>query len=99
MTLEDKWAQNREVLMMRQVFRHMETGHDRLLQAVGISVFDTRLKRWRQEARSMFERSWSNRTGAPMDQSQAGVLYVHCLARVMVSHGIQVPDRFLPEIQ
>ena len=45
----DRWEQNPEILMMRQVFRQMEAGQDGLLAKLKISLLDSRLPRWRQE--------------------------------------------------
>lgn len=42
----DKWGQNPEILMMRQVFRQLEVAHDELVAKLEISVLDPRLPRW-----------------------------------------------------
>jgi len=97
-TFMDKWGQNPEILMMRQIFRQMEAGQDDLLEKLKISVFDPRLPRWRQQARVLFEQygyQYMQTTGK-RDEAQAGILYIHCLARVMRDAGIRVLYSFLP---
>ena len=74
------------------IFQRMESGHNRLTHEIGISGFDTRLPRWRDAARSLFDQLWSKAAATgPMDEIQAGHFYVHCLARVMTDDGIAVP--------
>ena len=94
----DKWGQNPEILMMRQIFRQMEAGQDDLLEKLKISVLDPRLPRWRQQARVLFEQHWYQymQTTGKRDETQAGILYSHCLVRVMVDDGFQLPDGILP---
>jgi len=93
----DRWEQNPEILMMRQVFRQMEAGQDGLLAKLKISLLDSRLPRWRQRARPLFEQLWyrHRQTTGERDEVQAGVVYSHCLARVMVDDGLQLPDDML----
>ena len=90
----DRWEQNPEILMMRQVFRQLEAAHDELMAKLKISVFDPRLPRWRQQARVLFEQYWYQymQTTGKRDEAQAGVLYSHCLVRVMAADGLQLPD-------
>lgn len=94
----DEWGQNPEVVMMRQVFRQLEAAQDELLAKLKIPVLDPRLRRWRQQARVLFEQCWYQYMQATgkSDEVQAGVFYTHCLARVMRAAGISVPDSFLP---
>ena len=94
----DRWGQNPEIVLMRQVFRQLEAAHDELLAKLKISVLDPRLPRWRQQARVLFEQRWYQYMQATgkSDEVQAGVFYAYCLARVMRAAGISVPDSFLP---
>jgi hypothetical protein len=97
MTYVDEWGRSPEVRRMRMIFQRMESGHNRLTHEIGIPEFDTRLPRWRDAARSLFDQLWSKAAATgPMDEIQAGHFYVHCLARVMTDDGIAVPDGVLP---
>ena len=100
-TFMDKWGQNPEIMMMRQIFRQMEAGQNDLLEKLEISVLDPRLPRWRQQARVLFEQYWYQymQTTGKRDEAQAGALYSHCLARVMRDAGILVLDSFLPAVE
>jgi len=93
MTIMDKWGQNPEILMMRQIFRQMEAGQDNLIKKLGISVLDSRLPRWRQQAMVLFEQYWHQCMGSTgkRDETQADILYSRCLARVMRDDGVQLP--------
>ena len=93
----DKWGQNPEILMMRKIFKQLEAAQDELLAKLEVSVFDPRLPRWRQRARVLFEQYWYQylQTTGERDEMQAGVVYSHCLARVMVADGLQLPDDML----
>ncbi len=94
----DRWEQNPEILMMRQVFRQLEAAHDELMAKLKISVFDQRLPVWRQRARVLFEKLWYQHVKPTGNggETQAGVVYTHCLARVMRDAGIRVQGSFLP---
>ena len=97
----DTWGQHPEIVMMRQVFRQMEAGQDGLLAKLKISLLDSRLPRWRQRARVLFEQYWHRytRSGDQVDEAQAGVLYAHCLVRVMVEDEVQVPAGVFSEAE
>ena len=95
----DDWGRNPEVRKMRRIFQEMESGQERLLESVGISPFDTRLRTWRDKARVLFERLWpvAAATHGNMNEGRMGLLYVHCLGRVMSDDGISVSETLLPE--
>ena len=95
----DDWGQNPEVKRMRRVFQEMESGQERFLSSMGISLFDARLRLWRDKARLLFERLWPRAAsqGIMDEESRIGLLYVHCLSRIMNDDGISVPEELLPE--
>lgn len=95
----DSWGKDPSVRMMRGVFRRMEEAQGELLQRVCIEPLDARLRNWRENALQCFERAWihaANR-GIYLGEEKAAVIYVHCLARAMVSEGISVPLEVLPK--
>ncbi|MFH1292625.1 MAG: hypothetical protein ABIJ44_00675, partial [Pseudomonadota bacterium] len=47
------------VRKMRSVFSHMEAEQSKLLKKLGMSPFDIRLRSAREEAKDVFERTWS----------------------------------------
>jgi hypothetical protein len=100
-TYMDKWGQNPEILMMRQIFRQMEAGQDDLLEKLEISVLDPRLPRWRQQARVLFEQYWHQymQTTGKRDEAQAGVVYSHCLVRMMADDGLRLPDDIVSAVE
>ena len=87
----DEWGRDPGVQMMRKVFRQMELAQVDLLNAAGISIWDPRLRRWREVALVAFERASANaaRRGIDLREEQAGALYAHCLARTMMREGIK----------
>jgi len=90
----DEWGRDPGVQMMRKVFREMELAQADLLKATGISIWDPRLRRWREISLAAFERASANaaRRGIDLREDQAGVLYAHCLARTMMREGVEPGD-------
>jgi hypothetical protein len=90
----DEWGSDPGVQMMRKVFKQMELVQADLLEAAGISIWDPRLRCWREVALAAFERASANaaRRGIDLREEQAGALYVHCLARTMMREGIKASD-------
>jgi len=90
----DEWGRDPGVQMMRKVFREMELAQADLLKATGISIWDPRLRRWREVALVAFERASASAARRRIDlrEEQAGALYVHCLARTMMRDGIKASD-------
>jgi hypothetical protein len=91
MTESDTWGKDATVQAMRRVFRKMELAQAELLQGAGISMWDPRLRRWREISRAAFDRAWANAAGKGMGlgENQAGALYAQCLARTMMREGIE----------
>ena len=82
---------------MRRVFSAMEKAQQELLVCLNISISDPRLRRSREEALELFERTWSKagRRGM-MSEKDAAPLYMHCLARTLRLAGVEVPEDLLP---
>jgi len=97
MTLKDEWGHDASVQSMRRVFSSMEEAQRELLLCLNISLLDRRLRRSREQALELFERTWPRapRRGM-MDEREAAPLYLHCLARTLRSVGVEVPDELLP---
>ena len=95
----DEWGRDPSVQMMRKVFNRMETAQDALLNRLSVSTFDPRLRPWREKALALFEPSWgrASRLGVGMDQETAAGIYMHCLAQVIRSEGLEIPTDALPE--
>jgi hypothetical protein len=94
----DEWGKDASVRAMRQVFAAMEAAQKDLIANLGLSPLDKRLRRWRERALAAFDASWvrSARTGLELSEAEAGVLYVHCLGRIMAREGMEVSPDILP---
>jgi hypothetical protein len=75
----------------------MEEAQRELLLCLNISVLDRRLRRSREQALELFERTWPKaaRRGM-MGEEVATPLYLHCLAESLRLAGIEVPEELLP---
>ena len=91
------WGSDPSVRRMRSVFSHMEAEQKKLIKNMGMSPFDKRLRSAREEAKDVFERSWSlaNSRGLNMDEEKIAGLYMRCLAWGLKNSGIQVPTEGL----
>jgi hypothetical protein len=98
MPLEDKWGHDPSVQSMRRVFSSMEEAHQELFGHLKVSLFDKRLRKVREKALELFERAWplAVRQGIITNEKDAVPLYIHCLAKVFSSVGIEVPNELLP---
>ena len=98
MNERDDWGSDPSVRKMRSVFSHMEAEQSKLLKKLGMSPFDIRLRSVREEARDVFERTWSlaNSRGLNVDEVEIAGLYTRCLAWGLRKTGIQVPTEGLP---
>ena len=94
----DEWGRDPSVRSMREVFSRMEEGQRKLLEQLGISPLDGRLRPVRDKARILFEKAWSCSATQGIntgDDTVAGI-YMFCLAWALGQSGIEVPDKFLP---
>jgi hypothetical protein len=99
MAEKDEWGRDPSVQFMRKVFKGMETAQHELLERLDIKPHDLRIRRWRDQALSLFERAWgaAGRMGFTLDEHTASAVYVHCLAKVMEAERINIPAGILPE--
>ena len=93
---QDEWGHDASVQSMRRVFSSMEEAQQELLSCLNISSLDRRLRRSREQALELFERTWSKaaRRGM-MGEKDAAPLYLHCLARTLRSAGVEVSEELL----
>jgi len=96
-SFDDEWGHDPSVQSMRRVFSAMEKAQQGLLLYLNIPLSDPRLRRSREQALELFERTWSmaGRRGM-MSEKDAAPLYVHCLARTLRLAGVEVPEELLP---
>ena len=94
---QDEWGRDPSVQSMRRVFSSMEEAQRELLLRLNISVLDRRLRRSREQALELFERTWPKaaRRGI-MGEEGATSLYLHCLAESLRLAGVDVPEELLP---
>ncbi len=97
MPYQDEWSHDPSVQSMRRVFTFMEDAQQELLLCLNISFFDRRLRRSREQALGLFERTWPKaaRRGM-MGEEVAAPLYLHCLAQSLRLVGVEVPEELLP---
>jgi hypothetical protein len=94
----DEWATDPSVRMMRKVFEKMESAQFAILADLNVSLFDERVRSWRERALIIFERLWSYavRKGILIDENKAANIYLFSLTRVMSSDGMEIPKNLLP---
>jgi hypothetical protein len=99
MVVEDEWALDPSVRMMREVFGRIEGAQNEFLQRLGISPFDTRLRLWRETALKFFEKSWGHaaKYGIGLEKEKAVTIYIHCLARAINMECTKVALEALPK--
>ncbi len=98
MPIRDDWDQDPAVQNMRRVFAHMETAQGKLLGRLNISPYDDRLRRWREEARPLFERTCTlaAKRSVVMSEENTASIYLHCMGRALSLDGVEVPSDVLP---
>lgn len=94
----DDWGRDPSVRAMRRMFAAMEAAQKEFINHLGLSLFDDRLRRWRERALAVFEssRARSARAGMELSETETGALYVHCLAKIMTREGMDVSAEILP---
>ncbi len=99
MTEKDEWEKDPSVRVMRKVFKGMEEAQHELLKRLDITPYDLRIRRWRDEALTLFERACgaAGRMGIAIDEHAASLIYVHCLAKIMSAQRINIPLGILPD--
>lgn len=97
--MEDQFGRDPQVQYLRRVFGRMEKKQGELLQRLGVSPSDYRLRGVREGTLKSFEKAWmaaSRRGDTAMEEEEIAVLYMHCLARVLAGNRIPVPVDVLP---
>jgi len=99
MTQTDAFGHDPQVQYMRRVFACMEREQNGLLEKIGMSRLDERLRRFREIALRSFERTWGMavQRGVVENESDAAVLYLYCLSYALSTGGITVPADTLPD--
>jgi hypothetical protein len=94
----DEWGKDPAVQVMRSIFKEMEVFLKDILERLAISPYDPRIRGWLEKALKKFERSWgvANQMGIRMNEERAPVVYAHCLAKIMESQGVEIPEDMLP---
>ena len=97
-TYRDEWGHDPSVRFMRSLFARMERIQTDILKHAGVSLFDVRVRSWREKALKLFEqaRDLASSKGWTMREDNAGVLYGYCLAKVLRSEKIFVPEEAVP---
>jgi hypothetical protein len=96
-SIQDEWGRDPSVQSMRRVFSFIEAAQQALLLCLNISFFDWRLRRSREQALELFERTWAKAVRKGMiGEKEAAPLYLHCLARTLRLAGVEVPEELLP---
>ncbi len=94
MLIRDDWGEDPSVQSMRRVFAHMETAQEKLLGRLNISPYDNRLRRWREEARILFDRACAlaGKRGVVLGEEYVASIYLHCLGQALSLDGIEIPS-------
>jgi hypothetical protein len=95
----DEWGGDPSVRAMRRVFAAMEAAQKEFIANLGLSPFDSRLRRWRERTLAAFDSSWARAAGAGVELSEedAGALYVRCLGKILTREGMDVPSEVFPK--
>ncbi len=96
---QDTFGNDPQIRYMRRVFDRIEKTQSVVLERVGIGRFDERLRRFREMALRLFEKTWAMamQRGIAEDEEDAAILYLYCLSHVLSARGIVVPADALPE--
>ena len=95
----DEWGCDPSVHRMREILSRVEEAQRKLLEQVGISLFDNRLRQMREKTKGLFERTWTHAATQDlnMGENEIAGLYTYCLAWALGHAGIEVSEKFLPD--
>ncbi len=99
MTDIDTFGRDPQVRYMRSIFASLEAAQGRFLGSAGISPGDGRLRRAREDALRLFDRSWMavlQRANADAGDIAADI-YLICLGRALELSGFKVPENSYPK--
>jgi hypothetical protein len=99
MTESDAFSNNPQVQYMRRVFAHIEKAQNILLERIGVTCFDERLRGFREMALKLFEKTWGTamQRGVVENEEDAATLYLYCFSYALSTRGIAMPSDALPE--
>lgn len=99
MSSEDEWGKDPAVRAMRKVFREIEASQREFFKCMKIHKYDARIRVWREKALALFEKAFyrTDSTGLIINEKNASIIYLNCLAHVMMAQGIKIPETCLPE--
>ncbi|OPY73752.1 MAG: hypothetical protein A4E64_02475 [Syntrophorhabdus sp. PtaU1.Bin058] len=99
MTEVDTWGRDPQVRYMRGIFSMIESAQKELLLKLSIEPHDERLRRFRETALGLFEKTWitAMQRGIAENEEDVAVIYLFCLARALSARGIDVPAGLLPK--
>ncbi|MCX5804723.1 MAG: hypothetical protein NT010_01465 [Proteobacteria bacterium] len=94
----DDWGADPQIRYLRQIFGDIEAAQADFLHRLNISLFDSRLRRWRETGLKLFEKVWmlSSKRGITSEKEQVSKIYLHCLAHFLKLNRIAVPPEALP---
>lgn len=92
MSGRDDWGRDPGVRAARELFGLLEARQRELVKRLGLSPFDPRLRRWREQARAVFDRSWGEaaRAGRPWSADEGAERYAKGFVRVLAAAGVDV---------
>jgi hypothetical protein len=95
----DTFGRDPQIQYMRSVFARMEQAQGLLLKEINMTPHDVRLRRFRDMALKLFEKTWAiaMHKGIIENEEGAAILYLYCLSYALSTGGISVPPRVLPE--
>ena len=94
----DDWGRDPQVRYLRGVFAEIEKAQADFLHRLPVSPFDYRLRRVREAALTLFERTGleASRRGIARSEEETAILYIYCLAHILAANRIPVPAEELP---
>ena len=92
MSGRDDWGRDPAVRATRELFGLLEGRQRELVERLGLSRFDPRLRRWRDQARAVFERAWGEaaRSGRPWGADEGAEQYAKGFVRLLAAAGVDV---------
>lgn len=94
MNTRDDWGNDPTVQMMRRIFSLMEKAQGEVMDRLGISPFNPKIRRVRSCSRDFFEETWplAMQRGIISNDQETILLYLCCLRRALKLNGFRIPD-------
>ncbi len=95
----DTFGRDPQILYMRRVFARMEQAQGLLFKEINMTPYDARLRRFRDMALKLFEKTWATAMHKGIIENEEGtaILYLYCLSYALSTGGISVPHHVVPE--